>query len=291
MWNALTIDLEEYFHPTEVQLAVGAGNWLALPSRIHAQTQLLLDSLSRKGVRATFFVLGWVARRQPKVIRDILRAGHEIGCHSYAHKLVYDLTPAEFKEDLRTAVACIEDACGVTPTAYRAPSYSITAESMWALEVLVEAGFTHDSSIYPIRHDRYGIPGFGRYAQLLHTPSGPIFEVPAATVRLSKDTVAPVGGGAYLRLLPYRYTAAGIRALNERENQPACIYIHPWEFDPHVPRLISGFLPRLRTYTGLQSMHAKFTRLITDFRFAPMTAVYPCPVKRPRHKIAVAANA
>jgi polysaccharide deacetylase family protein (PEP-CTERM system associated) len=279
MPNVLTIDVEEYFHPTEVQLAMGSRNWSVFPSRIRSQTQLLLEIMDRHKVRATFFVLGWVADHHPSVIREIARAGHEIGCHSYSHELVYDLTPNEFKEDLRRAVCAIEDACGVTPRSYRAPSYSITSRSMWALELLVEAGFTHDSSIYPIRHDRYGIPGFPRHAHPVSTPSGPILEIPVATALLSKKTVAPVGGGAYLRLLPYRYTAAGIRSVNDKEQQAACIYIHPWELDPQLPRLISGTVSRLRTYTGLRSMRSKLERLVSEFEFDSLTNVHPVPLE------------
>ncbi len=193
--NILTVDVEEYFHPTEVQASVSASQWSALPSRVEGQVELILDLFQRKGVRATFFVLGWVAERWPGMVRRIAGDGHEIGCHSYWHQLVYDLTPAEFKEDTVRAVRVIEDACGVTPRLYRAPSYSITRESMWALEVLVECGFTDDSSIYPIAHDRYGITGFERHAHVLETPSGPIQEIPIATVKLGNGRVAPVGGG------------------------------------------------------------------------------------------------
>lgn len=290
MLNALTIDLEEYFHPTEVQLSVGFNHWSSYPSRIRLQTELTLEILAKHNVRATFFVLGWVAERYPELIQDIHRAGHEIGCHSYAHQLVYELTPAQFEEDLQMSVASIADACGVTPRLYRAPSYSITAKSLWALDILAANGFTHDSSIYPIRHDRYGIPDSSRYAYTVNTPSGPIQEIPAATVMLAGNTVAPVGGGAYLRLLPYRYMSAGIRLLNEKERHPACIYIHPWELDPKVPRLIKGALSSLRTYSGLRSMAGKLDRLLTDFRFAPLTTVYPgvstVVVERRQHAIA-----
>jgi polysaccharide deacetylase family protein (PEP-CTERM system associated) len=281
MLNVLSIDLEDYFHPTEVQQYAGSDEWVNLPSRVEHSTQIVLDLLESKGVKATFFVLGWVAEHHPALIRKIAAQGHEIGCHSYRHELVYALRPEEFEEDTRRAVKVIEDACGVTPRTYRAPSYSITARSMWALDVLASCGFTHDSSIYPISHDRYGIPGFGRHAQLLQTPSGSILEVPVATVQLSKTSVAPVGGGAYLRLFPYRYTAAGIRQINNVESQPACIYLHPWEFDPESPRLTSGFVSRVRTYTGLASVASKFARLLDEFEFGTLSAVHPPAAKIP----------
>src|SRR5262249_45274762 len=150
------------------------------------------------------------------------------------------------------AIAAIEQACGVTPQAYRAPSYSITRETLWALEILAECGFLFDSSIYPIDHDRYGIPGFERHAHVIQTPSGPIKEIPIATVELWNGQIAPIGGGGYLRLLPCRYIAAGIRRLNRKEGQPACIYFHPWEIDPQQPRLASARVARFRTYTGMR---------------------------------------
>ncbi len=273
MLNAVTVDVEEYFHPTEVQAAVGQSQWDTLPSRIEHQLDQTLQLLTTRKTKATFFVLGWVAERHPRAIQEIVAAGHEIGCHSYSHQLVYSLTPREFRQDTRRAVATIEDACGVTPRVYRAPSYSIIRESLWALEILVEEGFVSDSSIYPIAHDRYGIPGSPRYPHVIETPAGPIREFPIATVRLSNERVAPIGGGGYLRLLPYRYTSAGIRRLNRDENQPACIYFHPWEIDPDQPRLASGLIARLRTYTGVKGMARKLERLLAEFEFSTLSHV------------------
>ena len=249
--------------------------WASMPSRVHAATDVVLDLLARHDVKGTFFVLGWVAHHHPGLVRTILSAGHEIGCHSYTHRLVYDLTPDQFLEDTKAAVHAIEDACGVTPRAYRAPSFSVTTRSLWALRVLVECGFTHDCSIYPVRHDRYGIPGFECRAQVIQTASGPIMEVPAAVVRLSWDRVAPVGGGAYFRLFPYRYTAAGIRRLNAVEGKPACFYFHPWELDSGQPLLVRGWLSRLRTYAGLGRMRSKLGRLLTEFQFDTVNAIHP----------------
>jgi polysaccharide deacetylase family protein (PEP-CTERM system associated) len=273
MLNAVTVDVEEYFHPTEVQAAVDQSQWATLPSRIEHQLDQTLQLLATRKTKATFFVLGWVAERHPRAIQEIVAAGHEIGCHSYSHQLVYSLTPREFRQDTRRAVATIEDACGVTPRVYRAPSYSIIQESLWALEILVEEGFVSDSSIYPIAHDRYGIPGSPRYPHVIETPAGPIREFPIATVRLSNERVAPIGGGGYLRLLPYRYTSAGIRRLNRDESQPACIYFHPWEIDPDQPRLASGLIARLRTYTGVKGMARKLERLLAEFEFSTLSHV------------------
>jgi polysaccharide deacetylase family protein (PEP-CTERM system associated) len=277
MLNALTIDVEEYFHPAEIQTSVGPDQWMTLPSRVEDQVLQVLELLAGKQVRATFFMLGWVAEHHPRCARTIVAAGHEIGCHSYAHQLVYEMTPAAFRLDTLRAVKAIEDACGVSPWIYRAPSYSITGKSMWALETLIECGFTHDSSIYPIAHDRYGIPGFERHAHVIHTASGPIYEVPAATVKVSSNRIMPVGGGGYLRLLPYRYTAAGVRRLNRDEQKPACIYFHPWEIDPSQPKLASGAIARLRTYTGMKGMAHKLNLLMSDFHFSTMSDVYGKP--------------
>lgn len=273
MRNVFSVDLEDYFHPTEV--ASDSADWSRMTPRIEIGTNFLLDLLAENRARATFFILGWVADHHPALVRRIADAGHEIGCHSYYHRLVYSLTPGEFRQDTRQAVRAIEDACGHSPTLYRAPSYSIVSKSFWALEILAELGFAHDSSIYPIVHDRYGVPGFPRHSHAIQTPSGPILEVPIATVSLSNHQVAPIGGGAYMRLFPYRYTAAGIRRVNRLEQQPACIYTHPWELDPGQPRAAKGTISRIRTYGGMGSMQGKMKRLFHDFEFAAMGDVLP----------------
>ena len=273
MTNAFTIDVEDYFHPSEVSKSVPMTRWPTLDPRVEVGTDILLKELESAGARATFFILGWVAARHSHLIRRIAEAGHEIGCHSHLHGLVYDMSTSAFRNDLMQARGAIEDACGVAPRAYRAPSYSIVKKSLWALEILVECGFTHDSSIFPIVHDRYGIPGAERFVHTIVTPSGPIIEAPVATVKLRSGRIAPVGGGAYLRLFPYTYTAAGIRRLNHVEHQPACIYVHPWELDPDQPRLASGIVSRLRTYSGLRTVREKIRRLLAEFSFAPLTAL------------------
>jgi polysaccharide deacetylase family protein (PEP-CTERM system associated) len=272
--NALTVDVEEYFHPSEVASSVDRSTWSSLPSRAEHQVDTTLALLDRHKVRATFFILGWIATHYPAVVRKISAGGHEIGCHSYSHDLVYNMTPAQFREDTFQAVRAIEDACCVRPIAYRAPSYSITHNSMWALDVLAELGFRYDSSIYPVKHDRYGIPGFSRHPIIFETASGPITEVPVGTVLLRDGTVAPVGGGGYLRLLPYCYTAAGIRRVNNIECRPVCIYFHPWELDPDQPKLASGLVAQIRTYTGLRAMEGKIERLLRTFRFSTLSSVY-----------------
>jgi polysaccharide deacetylase family protein (PEP-CTERM system associated) len=280
MRNIFSVDVEDYFHPSELESAAPRDTWTRQPARVADSTRRLLDLLASEHVHATFFVLGWVAHREPGLVRDIAAAGHEVACHSYWHRLVYSLQPDEFRRDTSDAVKAIEDACGITPQAYRAPSYSVRADTMWALDILCELGFTHDSSVYPIMHDRYGIPGFPRHASVVNTPSGPIREIPPATVLLSGGRVAPIGGGGYLRLLPYRYTAAGLRRVNGEEHQPACIYLHPWEVDPGQPRIAQGQFARLRTYFGLHGMEGKVQRLLREFEFGPMCEVPPPPDPR-----------
>lgn len=278
MRNVLSVDVEEYFHPTEVQSAMRGADCSMLQSRVERQTMQILDLFNKHNVLGTFFIVGVVAERHPRLVRTIAEAGHEIGCHSYAHRLVYELTPEEFRSDTMRCVSAITDASGVSVSAYRAPSYSIVQRSLWALDILAELGFTHDSSIYPISHDRYGIPGFKRHAHQIMTGSGPICEVPIATAQLPIGRMAPVGGGAYLRLLPYRYTAAGIRHINHQERQSACVYFHPWEIDPDQPQLANGLIARMRTYTGLRTMTGKIDRLLHDFQFSTMSAVHPIEV-------------
>lgn len=275
MRNILTVDVEDYFHPTEVQRTVAQSSWGQLPRRVASTAGLVLDLLARHNTRATFFILGWVAEKEPALVNEIAAAGHEIGCHSFWHRLVYDLTPQEFAADTLLACDAIEAACGIRPRVYRAPSYSITGRSTWALSVLAELGFTHDSSIYPIHHDRYGIPGFPRQASVLETDHGRIVEVPPAAVELRPGWNLPVGGGGYLRMLPYSYTAAGVRTLNHIDRMPANLYIHPWELDKDQPRIAQGRIARLRTYLGLAAFERKTSRLLSDFEFGPLGEIVP----------------
>jgi polysaccharide deacetylase family protein (PEP-CTERM system associated) len=273
MKNIFSVDVEDYFHPSELTASAPRDQWESLPSRVERSTEELLEVMDRRRAKGTFFVLGWVARQKPGLVRSIASGGHEVACHSYSHRLVYSMTPDEFREDTRLAIEAIEEACGVRPASYRAPSYSITKASLWALDILAEAGFTHDSSIYPIVHDRYGIPGFPRFASRQSTRSGALVEVPPASVILAGGRTAPVGGGGYLRLLPYRYTAAGIRRINREEGKPACVYVHPWEIDDGQPRMAQGTVARMRTYLGLRTMKSKIDRLLGEFEWGPMREV------------------
>ena len=204
--------------------------------------------------------------------RRIHRDGHELASHSYNHGLVYDTTPDGFAQDLRRAKAAIEDAAGVVVDGYRAPSFSITERSLWALDVLVAEGYRYDSSIYPIRHDRYGIPRWSRHIQRVERSAGSIWELPGSTIsRIGMNL--PIGGGGYFRLLPYAWTRSGIASLNRRERRAAIFYLHPWEIDPDQPRIRAGALSRLRHYYNLDKTESRLRRLLSEFSFGRVTDV------------------
>jgi polysaccharide deacetylase family protein (PEP-CTERM system associated) len=270
--NAMTVDVEDYFHVSVFEQVVPRAAWDTMESRVVANTERLLALFDSYRVRGTFFVLGWVAERHPALIRAIAAQGHELASHGYAHRLVYNQTPEAFREDVRRAKALIEDAAGTGVRGYRAPSFSVTVRSLWALDVLVEEGYRYDASIFPIRHDRYGIPDAPRWPHALAQTSGRLFEVPGSTVRIA-GTNLPVAGGGYFRILPYAWTRWGIARLNDVERQPAIFYLHPWEIDPEQPRLAANALGRFRHYRNLHVTEHRLRALMRDFAFAPLETV------------------
>jgi polysaccharide deacetylase family protein (PEP-CTERM system associated) len=265
--NAMSVDVEDYFHVSVFDGIVPRTQWAQMESRVCANTTRLLDLFAEFNVRSTFFVLGWVAERYPELVKSIADGGHEIASHGYAHRLIYDQTPAAFREDVRKAKRLLEDASGCAVLGYRAPSYSITPRSLWALDILIEEGYGYDSSIFPIRHDRYGIPVSPRDPFPIERDGGTLMEVPGSTVRVGPLNL-PIAGGGYFRLLPYQWTRWGIARLNTVEQQAAVFYIHPWEIDPEQPRLHAGWLGRLRHYRNLDQTEARLRALLTDFRFS-----------------------
>jgi len=273
MKNALTIDLEDYYQVTAFAND-SRGNWDSHVSRVEANTERLLDLLAAAKRNATFFALGWVGEKYPRLIRKVADCGHEIACHSHLHRLVYSLTPSEFREDTRRAKEVLEQAGGVAVRGYRAPSFSITRDSHWALEILVELGFSYDSSIFPVKHLNYGMPDGPRFPFRIHTAAGPIVEFPMPTLAVG-DVRSPFGGGAYFRLLPYRYTRWGIQYLNQVTGQPACVYLHPWEIDTEQPRMSGSITARARHYFGLSRTEAKLRRLLVDVDFCTLGALIP----------------
>lgn len=271
--NALTVDVEEHFQVSAFEGTVRREEWAGLPSRVVANTSRLLDLFDEAQVKATFFVLGWVAERHPELVRGIAARGHEVASHGYSHRLVYTQKPDEFKEETIRSKAVLEDITGRRVNGYRAASFSIGRANLWALDVLVDAGFGYDSSLFPVVHDRYGIPGAPRETHLLKTPSGGrLVEVPPSTIRLG-SLVLPFGGGGYLRLFPAGVTRWAITRLNNRERIPAVVYVHPWEIDPEQPRVAAPLQSRFRHYVGLRTTLPKLRDLMSRFRFGTMAAL------------------
>jgi len=270
--NAMSIDVEDYFHVSVFDGIVPRSAWEQMESRVVGNTTRLLDIFDEFSTRSTFFVLGWVAERHPELVRAIAGRGHEIASHGYAHRLVYDQTPAAFRADVRRAKRLLEDCSGHRVLGYRAPSYSITPRSLWALDVLLEEGYEYASSIFPIRHDRYGIPVSGRRPYAIERSAGTLIEVPGSTTRLGPLNL-PVAGGGYFRILPYWWTRSGIERVNRLESRPVVFYLHQWEIDPDQPKLHAGSLGRFRHYRNLHQTESRLRQLLTDFRFDTVKAV------------------
>lgn len=274
--NAFTVDVEDYFQVAALAPAIERASWPQRESRVERNTGVLLDLLAERGIQGTFFVLGWIAERHPDLIRRIAAAGHEIACHGFSHQLVYDQTPEEFREETARSKSTLEDLSGTAVIGYRAASFSITRRSLWALDVLIDLGFEYDSSIFPIRHDRYGIPGADPRPSRLTAPSGrTLAEFPLSAASYLGVRV-PVSGGGYFRLLPYLVTRAGLRQINGTGERPFAFYLHPWEIDPHQPRVRVGWLSRFRHYTNLDRCESRLRRLLAEFRFASMREVLHC---------------
>ncbi len=267
--NYLTIDVEDYYHVSAFEHIIGHKKWDSFSSRIVTNTKVILDIFEQHGVKATFFVLGWIAEKFPHLVKNIHSSGHEIGCHSYFHRLIYNLTPEEFRSDTAKTKDILEQVTGSPVTGYRAPSYSITKESLWALDILEELGFKYDSSIFPIFHDRYGIINSPRFEYEL--PNNTMREYPITTALLC-GVKLPVSGGGYFRLLPYGLTRMLLNRVNKKEKQPFVFYLHPWEIDPDQPR-IQGLsaLSKFRHYNNLGKAHGRFERLLRDFRFTAIS--------------------
>jgi polysaccharide deacetylase family protein (PEP-CTERM system associated) len=268
--DALSVDLEDYYQVEAFASNIPRSEWEKFEPRVIDNTYRVLELLARHQVKATFFVLGWVADRNRSLIREIAELGHEIASHGYHHQRITFLTPAEFRDDLRRARNAIENASGVGISGYRAPTFSITKESLWALEILAEEGFLYDSSIFPIRHDHYGIPDAPRFAHRRYMANGlTIFEFPMPTVRVGGINF-PATGGGYLRLLPMVYTRWALRRIHTHDHQPVVIYFHPWELDPEQPRLSGGLKSRVRHYTNLERTATRLDEILSNGQFEPM---------------------
>jgi polysaccharide deacetylase family protein (PEP-CTERM system associated) len=276
MLNALTIDVEDYFQVNAFVRQVPRHSWDSFPLRVEDNTCRILEMLDQLGLRGTFFILGWVAERKPELVRKIQRHGHEIASHGYGHELIYQLGPKQFHQDLSRGRKILEDICGHAISGYRAPSYSITRNSLWALDILMEEGFSYDSSIFPIIHDTYGIPDAPRFPCLISRGGGTIREFPLTTLPIrfgSREYRLPIAGGGYLRLMPEWLISRGIASVNQQEQQPVVLYFHPWEIDPGQPRIKAGLKSRLRHYLNLDKTEGKVRSLLEQFRFGTMGEV------------------
>lgn len=267
--NALTIDVEDYFQVAALAEAVDRDDWHSMEYRVEANTHRLLELLDRHNTRATFFTLGWVAEKSPQLVRDIQKAGHEVASHGYSHQLIYNQPPEVFREETRRSKQILEDITGEPITGYRAASYSITNQSRWALDILAEEGFVWDSSIFPVHHDRYGMPGTPRWPHRLITDKGyELAEFPLSTLKFPGYTL-PIAGGGYFRLFPYWFSRWGLGSIN-RQGQPFVFYLHPWEVDPGQPRLDVKWFSRFRHYNNLDVCEQRLDKLVGHFRFTTM---------------------
>lgn len=271
--NAMTVDVEDYFQVSAVEPYISSSDWDDLPHRVEANTQRILDLFDAYKVKATFFTLGWVAERYPNLIRRVVQDGHELACHGYRHIRVTQQSPEQFREDIRVSKQILEDLAGQAVIGYRAASYSIGANNLWALEILQDEGFIYSSSIYPVRHDLYGMPGAPRFAY--RPDNAPdLLEIPITTLRIF-DRNWPCGGGGFFRLYPYAVSKWAYQRLNDTEMQSGIFYFHPWEIDPEQPRQAN--LPakaRFRHYLNLDKVAGRLERLLSDFEWNTMQKVF-----------------
>lgn len=270
--HAMSIDVEDYFHVAALSAVIKPAQWDAMPSRVEANTERLLGLFEHHDIKATFFILGWVAERFPALVQRIADAGHEVASHGYSHQLIYRQSPDLFRDETRRSKQLLEDITGTAVTGYRAASYSITRKSLWALDILAECGFTWDSSIFPIRHDNYGIPGAPREPFTIETTNGRILqEFPLTTAHFFGLTI-PAAGGGYFRQFPYPLFRALFSNASAGGTRPAMFYLHPWELDPDQPRFDNaGWFSRFRHYTNLDKCESRLNRLLQDFRFGTVS--------------------
>ncbi len=267
--HGLSFDIEDYFHVSNFAKVIKPENWHKFASRVERNTEKILQILAEARTFATFFILGWVAERYPNMIKKIHSQGHEIACHGYDHQLIYDQNMEKFQEDIHRSKAILQDITGEKIIGYRAPSYSITTKSLYALDILLEEGFSYDSSIFPVQHHRYGIPFAPRHGYYVLRLQGKIIELPPATLKIGKYNL-PIAGGGYFRLYPYWITRFALQKL-QKEGFPFIFYLHPWELDPEQPRIYSAsWLSRFRHYVNLNTTHLKLRSLLKDFSFVPL---------------------
>lgn len=271
--HCLSFDVEEHFQVSGFESPMRRKHWENFESRVEQNTDAILDILAARRFKATFFVLGWVAERNAGLVRRLAAEGHEIASHGYGHELITAQTPQAFREDIRKAKRILEDLIGGPVYGYRAPSFSITQETRWALPILVEEGYAYDSSVFPVFHDRYGMPGANPQRHQLETSSGTLWELPPSTIKVGGVRV-PVAGGGYFRLFPYPMLRWMLRRI-EGQGQPLVVYLHPWELDPGQPRMQGPMLSRFRHYVNIGKTKERLASLLSDFDFGPLQAAIP----------------
>lgn len=271
--NAFSLDVEDYFQVHALSPAISRESWPTQEYRVERNTEVILNVLAERGVHGTFFILGWVAEKSPHLVKRIASAGHEVACHGFSHQLIFNQSEAVFREETLRSKHFLEDTIGAAVTGYRAASFSITSRSLWALDVLIDAGFEYDSSVFPIRHDFYGIPGASAEISRISAPSKrTLVEFPMSAAKFFGMQV-PVSGGGYFRILPYWVTRAGLKQVNEQAGRPFTFYLHPWEVDPGQPRVKVKAFSRFRHYTNLHVCEQRLRRVLSDFRFGTMRQV------------------
>jgi polysaccharide deacetylase family protein (PEP-CTERM system associated) len=273
MRNAFSVDVEDWYQVSDFEEVVQFGAWDTYESRVVRNTERVLELCGAHGVKGTFFILTWNAERHPELVRRIADAGHEIASHGYRHRLIYEQSQAEFRDDIMRSKKILEDLTGTPVWGYRAPSFSLTANSLWALDVLLECGMRYDSSIFPVSDRLYGIPNARRFPFVIREEGDrQLVEFPMSTAHaLNRNW--PLGGGAYLRVFPYAYMRWGIRRVN-REGHPALVYMHPWEVDPGQPKIRARGKRGISThYFNLRRTEGRLNRLLADFSFAPVKDV------------------
>ncbi len=269
----MTVDVEDYFHVGAFEKDISRDDWDNMPCRVEKNTQQILDLFDRHNVKATFFILGWVCTRYPELIKEINNRGHEVASHSIGHHRVGDLSRSEFIEDINNSKKLLEDTIGEAVIGYRAPSFSIGEKNIWALECLKEAGYLYSSSIYPIRHDHYGMPSAPRFS-FEPIEGSEFLEMPVTTFELFGKKF-PCGGGGYFRLLPYSLSKMAMDRVNKKDQQACIFYFHPWEIDPGQPRQTQASLKsRFRHYTNLDVMEAKIEKILMDFSWGRMDDIF-----------------
>jgi polysaccharide deacetylase family protein (PEP-CTERM system associated) len=269
--NALTIDVEDYFQVSAFAPYIDRSHWDSRECRVERNVDQILKLLAEHNVQATFFTLGWIAERYPKLVRSIVDGGHELASHGYGHERVSDLSEAQFFEDIHSAKSLLEDIGGTKVQGYRAPSFSIGSQNLWALDTLQRAGYRYSSSIYPIRHDHYGMPDAPRFA---YEARDGLMEVPPSTMRMFNRNL-PSSGGGYFRLLPYSLSRWMLRQVNSKDASPAVFYFHPWEIDKNQPRVQGvGLKTRFRHYVNIGRMEQRLGRLLQDFRWGRMDHIF-----------------